>query len=358
MAPRSAALRPVLAMAGLLACATLVSAAPIATPPYSVSVFATSASGYSQPDSMVQWNNSILVGFQNHVAKDGSDGKSSTIVQFSLQGKVQRTFNVKGHNDGLRIVGESDLWSLQNEDANPNLVVIDLETGQQKTYTFAPTPHGGGYDDMVVLKGQVYMSASNPTLTGGGQNPNPALVRVTLAGDTVVVTPVLNGNANAIDIPTGTTVTLDLTDPDSMTVDPRGNIVLDSQADSELIFIKNAASSQKLVGRLPITAPGFSINPTIGPFTLDDTNFAPASPTYILVSDVAGDAIYRIDNSGFGFEPGTAYSASDTYGVVGTLNLDNGVVTPIVSGFGSARGLIFVRTTQPGQGDQGDQGDE
>jgi hypothetical protein len=44
----------------------------------------------------------------------------------------------------------------------------------------------------------------------------------------------------------------------------------------------------------------------------------------------------------FGFEPGTAYSASDTLGLLGTLNLDNGVVTPVITGFGSARGLIFV----------------
>jgi hypothetical protein len=29
-------------------------------------------------------------------------------------------------------------------------------------------------------------------------------------------------------------------------------------------------------------------------------------------------------------------------GLVGTLNLDNGFVTPIVTGFGSARGLLFV----------------
>ena len=119
---------------------------PVAQPPYVLTVFATSASAYTQPDSIVQWRNSIIVGFQNHVAKDGSDGKSSTIVEYSLDGKVQRTFTVPGHNDGLRIVGEDDLWSLQNEDANPNLVVIELPSGRQKNFTFAPTVHGGGFD--------------------------------------------------------------------------------------------------------------------------------------------------------------------------------------------------------------------
>jgi hypothetical protein len=46
--------------------------------------------------------------------------------------------------------------------------------------------------------------------------------------------------------------------------------------------------------------------------------------------------------STFGFEPGVACSASDTLGLLGTLNLDNGVVTPIVTGFGGARGLLFI----------------
>ena len=107
---------------GLLLTAVPTSAqtSPVPTPPYKISVFAKSPAGISQPDSIVQWNDSIIVGFQNHVAKDGTDGKSSTIVEFSLAGKVKRVFQVKGHNDGLRVIGDDDLWALQNEDANPN----------------------------------------------------------------------------------------------------------------------------------------------------------------------------------------------------------------------------------------------
>jgi hypothetical protein len=88
----------------------------------------------------VQWNNSILVAFRNHVAKHGSDGKSSPIVQFSLEGKPQRTFKVPGHNDSLRIVDGPNLWCLQNEDANPNSVVIDLSSGTQKAVYLCPHP--------------------------------------------------------------------------------------------------------------------------------------------------------------------------------------------------------------------------
>jgi hypothetical protein len=321
----------------LMMCHSVAAQGPVAQPPYKLSVFAKSASGYSQPDSMVQWRDSVIVGFQNHVAKDGSDGKSSTLVQFSLSGAVQRTFSVPGHNDGLRIIGENDLWSLQNEDGNPNLVVIDLASGQMKNFAFAPTVHGGGYDDMVVKNGEVFITASNPNLDPKGVNVFPALVRARLSGSMVNIEPVLSGDANATDIPTRATVQLNLTDPDSMTIDPRGNIVLDSQADGELVFIRQPLSMNQQVGRILIT------KSTGGATTLDDTAFAPSGKTFLLFSDVAGDTIYRLDSPPFGFEPGVAYSASDSDGFVGTLNLDNGVVTPIVTSLGSARGMLFVR---------------
>jgi hypothetical protein len=49
-----------------------------------------------------------------------------------------------------------------------------------------------------------------------------------------------------------------------------------------------------------------------------------------LVTDVDTGVSYRVDGGTFGFEPGAAHSASDTFGLLGTLNLDNGVVTPII----------------------------
>jgi hypothetical protein len=298
----------------------------------------------------VRWHDNIIVGFQNHVAKDGSDGKTSTLVEFSQSGKVKRTFTVPGHNDGLRIVGDDDLWALQNEDANPNLVVIELRSGRQKSYSFAHPPHGGGYDDIVVKNGEVYLSASNPTLNNAGLNVFPALVRASLSGNMVVVEPVLNGNAAATDIQTGAPASLNLTDPDSMTIDPRGNILLDSQADSELVFIRHPMTDHQAVGLLklssPVTGPGGAS------ITVDDTAFAPDSKAALLVTDVNADTVYKIESATFGFEPGTAYSASDTLGLVGTLNFDTGLVTPIVTGFGSPRGLLFVSPQADGDRDE------
>ena len=333
----------------ITAAPALAQTSPVATPPYKISVFAKSPTNISQPDSIVQWNDSIIVGFQNHVAKDGTDGKFSTIVEFSLAGKVKRTFQVQGHNDGLRVIGDDDLWALQNEDANPNLVVIDLTSGKAKRYKFAPTPHGGGYDDIVVQNGKIYLTASNPNLDSAGVNVFPALVRATLSGDNVLLEPVLSGDANAIDIPTGKTVKLNLTDPDSLTVDPRGNIVLDSQADSELVLIKRAFTDEQKVGRLNITSS--VTGPGGATITLDDTAFAPNPKAFLLLTDVNAGIIYKIDAGTFGFEPGTAYSGSDTLGLLGTLNLDNGFVTPIITGFGSVRGLIFVSPDGDKDGD-------
>jgi hypothetical protein len=311
-------------------------AAQTANSPYTLSVFAKSdlsSTGYSQPDSIALGRTGVFIGFQNHAAKDGSDGKSSTIVEYSLKGAIKRKFSVKGHNDGLRVVGEDFLWALQNEDGNPNLVIIDLRSGGQQVF-YPPAPHGGGYDDLRVVEDQIFMTASNPLLDTSGVNHFPALVRVRLAGNSVVLDTVLKGDAAAIDIPTGGSITLNLTDPDSLSVDQRGNLVVNSQADAELVFVRHPLKGDQTVGRISITT-------AAGPTTVDDTAFVPEGASFMLFSDVKGDTVYRLDAK-FGFEPGTAYSTSDTAGIVGVLNLDNGVLAPIATGFGSTRGIEFV----------------
>jgi len=330
-------MQPISLLLGMLltSIASLATADPTATSPYIVSVFATAPSGLSQPDSIVKWHDSVIVGYKNHAAKDGSAG-SSTIVEYSLKGKVKNSYTVPGHNDGLRIVGENHLWALQNEDANPNLVVIDLRWGTQHLYKFPATPHGGGYDDIVVKNGGVYLTASNPNLNAQGVNVFPALVRATLAGDSVILETVFNGDAPAINITTGATTTLNLTDPDSMTVDPSGNIVFVSQADSELVFVRHPFRADQTIGLLPLSAPNGAV------ITIDDTAFAPAGSVALLVTDIGTGVIYRIERPSFGFEIGTAYSASDTLGLVGTLNVDTGFVSPVVTGMNSARGLVFL----------------
>ncbi len=254
-----------------IAASSLIAAnalAQSATPPYQLSVFASAPGGSSAPDSIAVIHDHVFVGYGDGNAPDGSDGKSTQIVEYSTDGKVEYTYTVKGHNDGLKVDPATHLlWALQNEDANANLVIINPRTHDRKLYTFGPTLHGGGYDDIVFRGCKVFISASNPA-----NNPNtgPAIVRAELDGNYVDVKPVLAGEAKALDIPTDATVKLNLQDPDSMTLDPSGDIVLDSQADQQLIDISNPGESNQRVLRLPLT---YETSSGLQPVEVDDTAF-------------------------------------------------------------------------------------
>jgi hypothetical protein len=320
------------AIALALSCIAVAAQAQIVVqPPYHLSVFATNGNGFSAPDSIAVTKDRVFVGFGNGVAKDGTDGKSSTIVEYKMDGSIVATFSVLGHNDGLKIDPQTKLlWALQNEDGNPALTIINPTTGTEQNFTFAPTAHGGGFDDIVFRKGEVFLSASNPS---GNPNTAAAVVRATLNGSSVVVTPVLAGNATATDGVTEKQVTLNLQDPDSMTLDPGGDILLDSQADSEVVIIRHPGSAQQSAVVVPLTVPSNG--------EIDDTVFATSSEGFILVSDLNAGIIYKIQRHHF--TPGAAYSAADIPGFVGRLDLETGVVTPIVSGLKNPRGMAFVR---------------
>jgi hypothetical protein len=218
---------------------------------------------------------------------------------------------------------------MQNEDGNPNLAIIDPVAHSTKIYTFGPTPHGGGYDDIAFRGREVFLSASNPA-----NNPNnaPAIVRAEVVGQMVRVSPVLSGTASATNIPTDTTVALNLQDPDSMKFDPLGDLVLDSQADAELIIVHHPGALDQGVYHLALTLQG-------SPVQIDDTIYATSSHGVILVSDRDGETIYAISKDIF--SPGAAYSATATS--VGRLNLDTGVINNVVTGMVSPHGMAFVR---------------
>jgi hypothetical protein len=301
-----------------------------ATTPYTVSVFATSVLGvYFQPDSIAEVGGHIFIGYGNNVATNGSDGKSSTIVEYDLFGNVLKTFSVVGHNDGLKVDPKTHLlWAMQNEDGNPNLVIIDPVSGSQTVYTFGPTPHGGGYDDISFQGNDVFISASNPL-----NNPNnaPAIVRATISGSMVNVSPVLLGTATATDIPTDTPIALNLQDPDSMHFNPIGDLVLDSQADGELIILHHPGAVDQEVYHLPLTENGAATQ-------IDDTVYVATTHGELLVSDRDGETIYSISKDIF--SPGAAYSATPT--AVGRLDLDTGVIADVVTGMVSPHGMLFI----------------
>ena len=299
-----------------------------ALPPYTVSVFATSVLGvYYQPDSIAVVDDHIFIGYGNNAPTTG--GGHSTIVEYDRNGNVIKAYTVSGHNDGLKVDPTTKLlWALQNEDANPNLVIIDPVSGSETVYTFGPTPHGGGYDDMSFRGGDVFISCSNPA-----HNPNayPAIVRAQIHGSMVDVSPVLIGTATATDIPTDTPVSLNLQDPDSMHFNPIGDLVLDSQADGELIILHHPGAIDQSVFHLALTENGASTQ-------IDDTVYAVTTHGEILVSDRDGETIYSISKDMF--SPSAAYSATPT--AVGRLDLDTGVITDVVTGMVSPHGMAFL----------------
>lgn len=321
--------------------ATATSVDPVALfhpglPGYKISVFTHFAVGgekFVNPDSIALDGTNVFIGFQNVTAKDGSDHLTSTVVQYTMDGTMVKQFTVPGHNDGLRVDPTTHLvWATSNEDGNPALNVIDPASGSVTPYTFPPPPHGGGYDDVYFMNGLAFIAASNPTLDASGTNVFPALDAITLSGSKAVLKPVLMGNAKATDTISHQSVTLNLTDPDSLSVDSKGQLVLVSQADSEIVFIKNPGTPQQSVSR------------TLVGDQLDDTVWATSSHGRLLLTDGgATNAIYWVHVDG---APGTVYTeAPNDSGVVnfiGTIDLTTGFVTPTMIGFGKPTGLAYI----------------
>lgn len=340
--------------------------APPSTPPantatamgYSLSVWTKAPGANFKPDSIVQFGNSVFIGYQmaGDVKNGSVPGLTNTVVQYDLNANVLKTYTVPGHVDGL--LARSDLnqmWCMANEDGNPLLTIINLGTGTQTTYspTVNPPTHLGGFDDMQLINGVVYVSASNPDPTQVGLAPT--VVSLTLNADGVHfdVAPVLAGNAMALDItpsvggspnPTfNTMIPLALSDPDSLAIDSSGDLVLDSQADSKLVFIKNPGSASQSVSVLTLTL----FNDKDGPNTpVDDTRWVPApgptNTTYMLFTD-ASNTTYRLDDA---FTKGDSYSNGQ--GQVMKLDPKTGHLTPVAVSIGNAsalqdpHGMLFI----------------
>ncbi len=309
-------------------------ATPVGGPGYEVSVFAKGTTAYTHPDSVDVTSKYVFIGYQNVTAKDGTDNKTSTIVQYTLSGNVVHTFTVPGHCDGMRYNPTTNLlWATSNEDANPRIVTIDPATGTITPYTFAKTPHGGGYDDVIFVNGSAYIAASNPTLNSAGINTAPALDKIVLQNGQAVLTPVLMGNAKAVDAVSNTTVSLNLTDPDSLMLDLKGNVVLDDQADSQLITLHNPGTSTQTVTRL-----------TVGT-QVDDSYWIPAIEGRLVIVDGAQNTIYTVKKEG-GFTVGTIYteapSDSAVAGFVATVDPSTGTTVPVIVGLTSPTGMSFI----------------
>lgn len=310
---------------------TAASSSIFAQPGYTVTVFARGSSTLTKPDAIVAAGGYTYVAYQNATTPTGGGG-NSTLVKYREGGIVSGSVQVPGRIDGMRFNPSTRLmWITVNEDGNSSLYTWNPGSNALQHFHFSSAAHGGGYDDLAFIGGKAFVAASNPTLDPSGINTGPALVSVALVGTTAKVTPVLYGNASARDIPSGATVKLNLTDPDSLAIAPNGDVVLVSQGDSELIFIHDAGLAGQRVSRLPVGT------------QLDDTTYPTESDGLLYVVDAKANAIYVVRGP---LVSGAIYSQapsdSTVAGFVGTVNAQTGTVTPVVTGFGSPTGLIFV----------------
>jgi hypothetical protein len=149
---------------------------------------------------------------------------------------------------------------------------------------------------------------------------------------------VLMGNAPAKLLAAGalalippTATTLNITDPDSMTFDLQGNLVLIGQADNAILQIQNVGTPQQ------------SVLETMVGTQLDDTVWATSSSGRLFVADGGRNTIYTLQWKG---NRGTVFTqAPNDSGVisfVGTVNMTTGAVLPVVTGFVKPTGMVFV----------------
>jgi hypothetical protein len=82
---------------------------------------------------------------------------------------------------------------------------------------------------------------------------------------------------------------------------------------------------------------------------VDDTAFATSTQGFVLFADKVLNTVFKLSKEVF--PPNAVYTAANSGPVVGTLDMNTGVVTPIVTGLGNPGGMVFVDTT-PAAGEQ------
>jgi hypothetical protein len=304
-----------------------------ALPGFQVCLFASATTTMNHPDDIQVIGGDVWIGWQNQSAKDGSTQVTSTIAEYTTAGKKLKTWSVIGHADGLHMNPTTNMmWVTSDEDGNPHLYLINPSSSSVTTVTVPALPHGGGLDDFRFVNGTAYVSASNPSLNSAGKNVFPAIYKMTVSGTTAQFSGVLAGQPKATTLsPPISAVTLNLTDPDSQTIDPQGDLVLNSQADQALLFIHNIGTPAQTVKTLSVSA------------QVDDTIWPTSANGCLLVADNAS-GVYSICSSAWVTSTPIVDAANDgtTISFVGTLSLGSGQITPIIVGMNNPHGMGFI----------------
>lgn len=292
----------------------------------------------------------IWTAYQNGVNPNGTPGTPgglthSTVAGYDrATGTLVRALNVTGKVDGITADPRTGtLLATVNEDDNSALAVIYPALGAVASYTYSPNPAvsgNGGTDSVAIRGGTIFVVHSNPNDTTQAAEYQVSLHRATLIAQ---LTPVYFDDSTAVNAVTAASTTLALTDPDTNyimpTASPRfaGQLATVSQGDGEIVFASHLGGSPHLQV-LPLTD---NVSGNVPP--IDGLAVASCGDGTLYVVDASANQIVALDTTGWG--RGTVFVGEphDNHNpLVGAVNLNSGVITPLGNHFSSPKGLLFL----------------
>jgi hypothetical protein len=302
---------------------------------HSYSIFASGAAvGATGPDSITVGNGSVWVAYTNGADSTGANG-SSTVVQYSLKGKVRHTYSIAGSVDGLKIDPETGLvWAMQNQDGNSTLTLIDPKHGvtPDSPLQYAVTSSIHGYDDVVFRGKQIFLSYTNPS---GPSDPTIQLLENRTSP--LQVSPVLSMGATGTDLATGMkNQPTTQHDPDSLKLIPGGGLVLTSGDDGQLIFVRDPDKPKQSVAFLTLLD-SVTHEAVSG---LDDAGFVTAEKGTFYLTDTNNNRVLTIRAEDLPL--GSLYACVGSLNEFARVDLKTGMLTALIPNLSAPHGLVFV----------------
>jgi hypothetical protein len=330
-------------------------AAPVAIPPYTLGTFkGVPPSGATQPDDIAVSADGadLWVGYGNGVDTFGKGGPSNLVEYDIASGTVMQNITIPGHLDGVKISPLTGVvWTTQNEDGNPTLTIVNPKNGKFEVSPIIKSPLiTGGLDDLV------FSGPNSAFVTASSQvdGTTPVIVEISVKGKkkktSLSVTSVLPGSpATVFNVVTNASESGDMIlDPDSMTIDPAGELVQNDRVSHSLFIVRNPSATHPVL-RVPlalVTTPDvpLEVDDTVFSYSLTSGASSSAGTLFITDTSAASKAgiIYTLTKPYF---PTTeVYSAANVLNDVGLVDLNSGLFVPVVSGFVGVHGLAFSPT--------------
>ena len=310
----------------------------------STSIFAVGAEAgnATSPDSVTMSPGSIWIEYGNGADSTGKlpNGGSSTIVQYSTQGKIEHTYSIPGEIDGLKYdPNTGNIWALKNQDANSLLYIIDPRTNQVGSPLSYASPYvygansSRGYDDVAFDGKKVFLSYANPKNVG--DSVVQQLDNGTAPAGKLETTSILRLGDTGTNLTTGEmNQPLPVADPDSIKTLPDGSLMLTSDHDQSVDIISHPGTAQQTVS---------FVNLPLGSSGLDDTVVPTSTAGTFVISNGGGNDVLKVNVTGLNTHD--IYISVGSDNAVDQLDPKTGVLTPIITGLNSPAGLLFLPST-------------